>query len=289
MQTLTIDPAVPFILPPIASVLVVIVGCGGTGSYLAQNAARLAVHSRAGGGPEIQIILMDGDSVEEKNVGRQLFCPAEVGRNKAMTLAARLNAALGLKIAAIPEMATRESLDSALWQNGHGGQRIVMGAVDSPLARRAISVCIEPPRIWIDCGNHDLAGQIMVGSAPDLAALRGAFALGGICSALPSPALVRPDLVVEPRAKKRRAANCAIDLADNRQSLMINQVMATIASEYLTKLVLQRRITTFETVVDLASLSMRSLPITATNVAQACGIERDLLTTLPASKKGRAA
>ncbi len=44
---------------------------------------------------------------------------------------------------------------------------------------------------------------------------------------------------------------------------MVNQMMAAISGEYLYKLVVPRRLTTFQTVVDLNTLAMRSTPITA--------------------------
>ena len=54
--------------------------------------------------------MIDGDHVEPHNVGRQKFAVAEIGRNKAQTLAGRVNAALGLKTVALPQMATSDLL-----------------------------------------------------------------------------------------------------------------------------------------------------------------------------------
>jgi hypothetical protein len=64
-------------------------------------------------------------------------------------------------------------------------------------------------------------------------------------------------------------------MQNDAQSLMVNQMMAGIAAQYLYQLVVQRRLTTFQTVVDLDGLSMRSTPITARTLAEATGLTRD--------------
>lgn len=56
-----------------------IIGCGGVGSWLAPALARLT-------SPE-QITLIDMDTLEEKNLDRQLFKPQDIGRPKAEALA----------------------------------------------------------------------------------------------------------------------------------------------------------------------------------------------------------
>ena len=285
MQTLTLDPPVPMVLPE-APLLIALVGCGGTGSYVGQSLARIAAHARDSGGPEMRLVFLDGDIVEYKNVGRQLFCVAEIGLNKAETLAARMNAALGLKITAVPQMATRHLLTD-LMQSRYLG--ILVGAVDSPHGRKAMHDALAFGavwRLWIDSGNHDHAGQVLVGTTTDREELAESFKLGGLCTALPAPSLVMPDLLQAP-AMPAAPMNCADDLMENRQSLMVNFHMAAIVSEYLYKLILQRRITTFRTVVDLGTLSMRSTPITASNIAEASGVSVDLLNGTKSAKPAR--
>jgi molybdopterin/thiamine biosynthesis adenylyltransferase len=58
-----------------------IIGCGGVGSWLVPKLAKLV--------PTKDIILMDGDVLEEKNLDRQLFDPHCIGMNKAEALAER--------------------------------------------------------------------------------------------------------------------------------------------------------------------------------------------------------
>ena len=59
-------------------------GCGGIGSNLFQKIARYAPLN-------YHICLVDGDIVEERNIVRQCFTKADVGRNKAECLAHKAN------------------------------------------------------------------------------------------------------------------------------------------------------------------------------------------------------
>ncbi len=55
-----------------------IIGCGGVGSWLAASISRLHGKERTK--------LVDGDTLEEKNLDRQLFSSMDIGRNKAEAL-----------------------------------------------------------------------------------------------------------------------------------------------------------------------------------------------------------
>jgi molybdopterin/thiamine biosynthesis adenylyltransferase len=79
------------------SISIILVGCGGTGSFAALNLARLAWAARSG--KRFRLTFIDPDVVEEKNIGRQYFCPADVGQPKAWTLARRLGSQIGAAFA----------------------------------------------------------------------------------------------------------------------------------------------------------------------------------------------
>lgn len=97
--------------------MIYIIGCGGVGSFLAPTLCLLA-------GKE-NITLIDGDTLEEKNLNRQLFEVSMIGEKKAEALAQRY----GCK--AIPEWYS-ESLMA------HDKQDWLIGVVDNHLARHAI-------------------------------------------------------------------------------------------------------------------------------------------------------
>lgn len=278
MQTLTIDPPVPFVVPPLEEVTIALIGCGGTGSHIAQSLARLAAHCAGSGGPSIKLAFVDGDIVEAKNVGRQLFSVADVGKNKAQVLAARFSAVFGLNIAAIPRMLEpNQGLDT----RGYG---ILIGAVDGAAGRNALfnQLTAYNWRLWLDCGNHEASGQVVVGNTLSSQGMQDAVKLG-MCSKLPAASLLYPDLLKDVPVRPRE--DCARAMQDNAQSLMVNQTMAAIAGQYLYQLIIKRKLMTFQTVVDLSSLSMRSTPITAAALAEACDLTVEQITGVKAAKK----
>ncbi len=65
------------------TIQIIIAGIGGIGAYLAQHVGRLMrvlYDDRKG----VNLTLCDPDIVEEKNLGRQLFCDADLGEPKAV-------------------------------------------------------------------------------------------------------------------------------------------------------------------------------------------------------------
>ena len=270
MQALTIEPPVPFVVRD-GPILAVLIGCGGSGSHIAQALARIAAHVRRPR-EQLRIVFCDGDIVEEKNVGRQLFTPADVGHNKAQVLASRFSALFGLAIEALPEMATIDRLAALGGQTRklrdlrHTGLGILIGAVDSAVGRKTIASALHKQpcwHVWIDSGNHEHSGQVCLGTETSAEGLKNAIKLG-ICTKLPSPSLIYPELLEA--AERRAREDCAAAMEDNVQSLMINQMMAAITSTYLADLIIHRRLTTFHTTVDLHTLAMRSTPITASAI-----------------------
>jgi PRTRC genetic system ThiF family protein len=264
MQTLSIEPTIPYIFSQATALRIALVGCGGTGSHIAQSLARIVAHV---GERNLQLIFIDGDTVEAKNVGRQLFSPAEVGRSKAKSLAARFNAALGQRITAIGEMATVETLCEF---RSDVGANILVGAVDSATGRQAMHDALRNKywHLWLDVGNHEQSGQVVCGTTTERDDIQRALTIPSICRALPAPSLVYPELLKEQPTRQRM--DCAAAQEDNAQSLMVNQMMAAIAGEYLYNLIVRRQLATFITEIDLHTLSMRSTPITRRTLAPYC-------------------
>lgn len=269
MQTLVIEQPAPYVVRA-GALTVCLVGCGGTGSHIAQALGRIAVHIKARR-EELRLIFVDGDTVEEKNVGRQLFTQADVGKNKAQVLAARFSALFGLAIDAVPEMATVDVL-AALGgiKKKYGGKNestgILVGAVDNAVARKSLHGALRAQscwNIWLDCGNHDYSGQVAVGTETWPDRLKDAVKFG-LCTRLPAPSLTNPNILeATPRALRD---NCADAVEANLQGLMVNTQVAAIAAVYLDRLVIHRRITQFETVFSQEPMSMRSTPITASAI-----------------------
>ncbi len=241
-------------------VRLVMVGCGGTGGWLAPSVARI-VRVLNESGTETSALFIDPDLIESKNIPRQNFCDAELGHPKAQTLAARYSLAWGIEIDAVMDHFKAEMIGSR-WNR----LTVVIGCVDNAAARQEIAQTLaanagdSPPRVWwLDCGNRRESGQVLLGSTNDPSALRSAFPLDGFCQHLPSPVLQCPDLL-EPQLEELSHHNlsCAELALANAQGLIVNQRVAAEAADYLARLLIHQNLRRFATWFDLASGAVRN-------------------------------
>ncbi len=246
---------------------IMLVGAGGTGSALALSLGRLAYHAR-GKGMQVDMSFVDHDLVEAKNVGRQCFCSAEIGYNKAECLALRLNMAFGQAdyrpIVAVPERFTSTMARS--WASSRSGLFLLIGAVDNHLARRELAKAVAEGhgRIWaLDIGNAQYNGQVLIGNMTDLKRIE--FSELGLCSGLPSPYAQEPDLL-EPEDEPV-ALSCADLALREEQSLMVNQVAASIAAQYCYQFTIRKELRTFATYFNLQPPAAVSISITEAHLA----------------------
>jgi PRTRC genetic system ThiF family protein len=284
--------AAPVMISVRGALQIFLVGCGGTGSWLAPSIARLArILVDSGTRTRVAVTFVDPDVVEEANVPRQNFCAAEVGRFKAETLARRFSGAWGIPIAAITER-----WDGKMIREQWSVTTILVGCVDNPAARRSLADTLANSSPysgsqvwWLDCGNWRDNGQILLGNARTPRGLREAFQIETLCAALPSPVLVHPELLTALPHVSRTApppgGSCAQMVLAHAQSLMINQRVASEAADYLARLLLASGsrdggLCRFATYFDLASGSARSLYTTPETIAAA-------LHTTPAKLFGR--
>lgn len=257
--------AVPVHLGDYEHLHLMLVGCGGTGSWLAPAVVRLARVVRDEGRHAVSVTFMDADVVEARNTVRQNFCAAELGRPKALALASRYSAAWGVEIEALSQAFTGELPRPS---RGHWPERVIaIGCVDNAAARRALHSALEPlnhkglPRVWwLDCGNGYSGGQVLLGSARTRAELAHAFRLPTVCTALPSPGWQRPELLKP--APDEGDADCATLTRLNAQSFTVNQLIASVAADYLNGL-LFGGLRTFATYVSTQAKTMRSSYVTA--------------------------
>jgi len=107
--------ALSIAVPTAKTVNLVLVGCGGTGSWLAPTVVRVARLLREKFQTRVAVTFIDPDVIEPKNCYRQNFCEAEVGSNKAETLAFRFGLAWGWKWP--PTLIRLMSSTSWKWKN----------------------------------------------------------------------------------------------------------------------------------------------------------------------------
>lgn len=234
---------------------VVLVGLGGTGGQWARGIARTLYHLKRLRRHVPRLTFIDPDTVESKNVGRQMFTDADIGLYKAEVLATRFNRALGLDISFY-----NAPFDAEKHTTHYG--TVVCGAVDNHLARRELA---KVNGVWIDAGNHYAAGQVCIGNTSDPAALQQIRINNGEISRLPNAALLFPSLLEpDPSPVVTPTPSCAEAVEQDAQMLLINDVVGSVAADYTYRLLTHQPITSFLTYVDLsACFSVKSIPISA--------------------------
>ena len=156
-------------------VKIVMLGAGGTGGHIAPHLYRLLYSLDR----PVRFIICDGDVVEDKNLVRQNFTPADLGENKAQVLAERYSSVFGMETEYVPSFVeTEERLCELLtpeytWQHQPGHLYnvrvpelvILIGAVDNNRSRQLCHriFCQAQELIYIDSGNGEYTGQVVCG------------------------------------------------------------------------------------------------------------------------------
>ena len=150
-------------------VKVIMLGAGGTGGHIAPHLYRLLYALDR----PVRFIICDGDVVEQKNLVRQNFAPADLGENKAKVLAERYASVFGMETEYVPEFIENEErlrrlLQPYSWQISNEYLReqvILIGAVDNNRSRQLCDAIFYQMEelIYIDSGNGEHTGQVVCG------------------------------------------------------------------------------------------------------------------------------
>ena len=267
--------AVPILLPAYEELHLVLIGCGGTGGWLAVNLPRIAYLQKQAG-KKVSITFIDPDRVESKNIPRQNFIPSDLGLPKASVLAARYGWQWGIEISAIAAP-FRADMGNSRWNH----LTICIGAVDNAEARIEIAKVLKNGKstFWLDCGNHYDSGQVLLGSRDSVETMKGAFYIPTFCTALPSPAIQHPELLLEQKATKKMLS-CEEAAIANVQSMSINHRIADEALDMLLRL-LSGNLSRFATYVNCKHGTAWSKFNTPEEVAAAIGKPQQYLKAKP--------
>ena len=155
-------------------VKIVMLGAGGTGGHAAPHLYRL-LHSLE---RKVRFILVDGDTVEKKNLVRQNFTAHDLGRNKARTIAERYADAFGMNPEFIQDFIEEKAQLTELvkpkehrhmTRNGRWKKNeelvILVGAVDNNKSRKMCHEVFMKAEnlVYIDAGNGEFGGQVVCG------------------------------------------------------------------------------------------------------------------------------
>lgn len=217
---------------------ILVVGCGGTGSRLIPQIAQFI--KTVGWVISPEMVIVDNDIVEEKNLRRQNFVSLDINKHKAVVLAQRYSKAYDLNIIPFTEKVTRNNTECPMisaklqeWANNPGPVMLIM-CVDSAEARRDIlykvsSACNADYTLVIDTGNENDFGQVNVSTLmavdADASYLK---ALEGFPKNVPGEIkipLIPLDILYYANMVSSPAPSCA----DLDQTMAINSLVATTA------------------------------------------------------------
>lgn len=254
-----------------------VVGCGGTGGFVAEGLCRLLA------GTGYHLYLVDHDRVEERNLRRQNFYLADLGRFKAEALAERLASNYGMTVDYLVSPIEQLYLDD----RGH----LTIGCVDNPSARdilqyagtygmgQKFSYC-KMNGWYIDAGNGEHSGQVLIGNALLSELQKSFYPERGLCERLPLPTIQQPALLAPAPALRR---DCARAVEADEQSPVINQAMASLVLAFVHRL-LAGTLTWMGAYIDLEAGSMSAVDATPENVSRITGHTVRQLEYRPRSK-----
>lgn len=218
----------PYIIAPQHRVTVDLIGLGGTGSQMLTNLARIDRSLVSLGHPGLHVRAWDYDTIEQPNIGRQLFSPADLGLPKAVVLVERINRFYGTSWESVVEK----------YGVNHTWSNILVTCVDTvkvrlKLAERLGKLKIptdpyEVPYYWLDMGNLQSTGQVVLGTIVTSSPVKGTRKkLKNVVQLM--PAIKKVD-------DAEQGPSCSLAEALEKQDLFINPAMALYGANLLWKL-----------------------------------------------------
>ena len=213
-------------------VRVLVVGCGGTGSAFVAGLPYLHQSLIARGHPEgMHVTVLDGDTISPTNCIRLPFSRSEIGLSKGIVLVNRLNLFWGFKWDAIPAHLQPGSVVSRSYYGDDLRAHIVVGCVDTRVARAAIRDAISNcsnVSYWLDLGNNADSGQFILGEPLNQRNRRSRLRLRTVAELFPE--------IGDPDLDNSAESNCSAVEALERQEPFVNPTLAHHALALLARL-----------------------------------------------------
>ena len=254
-----------YLINPQHPVTVNLIGAGGTGSQVLTGLARLDVTLRALGHPGLFVTLYDPDIVTEANIGRQLFSGSELGLNKAAALATRINRFFGYAWEAREcryPIITKEGDKSVPLAN------IIITCTDNTCSRLDLWRFLKKyreyknndekaPIYWMDFGNAQTTGQVMVGN------IRSKISQPASSEYLPMPRMnvITEEVNYSTIEEKDSGPSCSLAEALERQDLYINSILAQVGCDILWKMFKEGRTLYRGAYINLDTLRVNPIPV----------------------------
>ncbi|AJI08797.1 MULTISPECIES: ThiF family adenylyltransferase [Bacillus cereus group] len=237
-----------------------ILGCGGTGGYVAQHIAQM----RKMMSPSSSIFLIDPDIVEQKNLNNQLFIKKDIGKSKAEVLRNRYTMAYGQGISYYDAkyIETIEELHQIVYCKNYITNvdaratvvlNVIIGCVDNNFTRKLIHDYFQkvPNLIYIDSGVE--GGRVPEGKHISTiyswtkeereaylnSGYRGQVVIGVRSQGktiLPPVGEVFPNILRDAEHEIKPSESCSSLLRSEPQRLITNRFAALIIAGYINEL-----------------------------------------------------
>lgn len=237
-----------YILNPQHPVTVTLIGCGGNGSQVLTQLARINHALKGLGHLGLYVTCYDDDIITESNLARQLFAESELGMNKSVALITRINRFFNTSWKAIPTK--YESAEKPV------GSNIIISCVDSIKARVEIEKTINSinsknqveysPMYWMDIGNTQSSGQFILGTLRDNKSI---------------PTLFEKFPGMKNQKEKDSGPSCSLAEALSKQDLFINSTLTQLAMGLLWKLFREGKINYHGAFINLNTLQIATIKI----------------------------
>ena len=241
------------IAAPRAAVDIALVGAGGTGSQIISGLARINYALLKLGHPGLILHAIDGDTISDANIGRQIFSSADVGRNKAETLISRINSFYGFRWYAYPRMMNQT--DELC---GRNQPLMVITAIDKGSGRLRIIKTLKKTNMPynMDFGNTADSGQVVLGT----------LRKNGVKQSLKETVTILPTVIdlypdIAKLDEKEQGPSCSVEDALSKQDLFVNQWIATCGLQILWNMFRRGHIDKHGAFANLKTMSVRPLPI----------------------------
>lgn len=214
---------------------IALVGCGATGSAVAPLLFKLNHIRRELTGQEygINVKIFDPKNVTETGKNRTGFFSTEVGMNKALVMANKLNTAYGKNfVTGLPRPFTH---------NDTRRVDVVITATDSAKSRYDIQAMMANRKdtLWLDIGVGEQYGNVVLGE----------FGKGK--HRLPNALDLFPDIASAKQDNELKRASCDVIDALTRQNFTVNEQGATTAIGLLSRLILNGSISVHGALYDI--------------------------------------
>lgn len=251
-----------YFLEPVHPITVALIGAGGSGSQMLSALARIDCALRQLGQPGLHVTVYDPDTVQEPNIGRQLFTAADLGRNKAECLVTRFNRIFGNEWEAIPEKLDCKKVSDLKYN-------IFITCVDNIALRKDLGKYLSKQLkkrnnryadefttyYWLDLGNGQRTGQAILGSTWIEQAKTAKY------EPVPQLPLVTQMFDYDKIRDRDSGPSCSLAEALEKQDLFINSSLVQVAGSLLWTLLTSVGIDTRGFYINLDTFKMTSIPV----------------------------